>query len=117
MHQRPCRAGRTSIKFSDLKAATLDWRFPSDAALQLAGLPGVLLKAILHTLSSGNSLDENTLDDPLKVSPGTTAITVSGTNFIQVFPANSLSILRLQPASKSKELQLKASADFVRAGI
>ena len=28
------RAGRTEIKFSDLKAAIQDWRSPSDAALQ-----------------------------------------------------------------------------------
>jgi alpha-L-arabinofuranosidase len=77
--------------------------YPITTTVNLAGLARVSSKATLQTLTSISSTDENTLDQPLKVVPTTSAITVSGTNFVQVFPANSLSILRLQTASESEK--------------
>lgn len=50
-------------------------------------------KAIVLTSASG--LDENTLENPTKVSPKTESVKFSGTKITRSFPANSLTVLRL----------------------
>lgn len=46
-------------------------------------------------LTSARPEDENTLDQPLRVSPATTTVTGIAAEFSHTFPANSLTILRL----------------------
>ncbi len=50
-------------------------------------------KAII--LTSTSPLDENTLDEPTKVSPKEEAIKISGATIKRTFPGNSLTIIRL----------------------
>jgi alpha-L-arabinofuranosidase len=50
-------------------------------------------KAIV--LTSNSPLDENTLEEPTKVSPKTENIKLAGTTLTHTFPGNSLTIIRL----------------------
>ena len=49
-------------------------------------------------LTSASPLDENTLDEPAKVSPETEVVRFAGTTLTRTFPGNSLTIIRM-PAS------------------
>jgi alpha-L-arabinofuranosidase len=46
-------------------------------------------------LTSANPLDENTFEEPTKIVPQTSALTVAGTSLAHAFPAYSLSIIRI----------------------
>jgi alpha-L-arabinofuranosidase len=48
------------------------------------------------TLASSSDADENTFEEPLKISPKTTAMTHAASKFSYIFPARSLTILRLK---------------------
>ncbi|HEX2935405.1 MAG TPA: alpha-L-arabinofuranosidase C-terminal domain-containing protein [Bacteroidales bacterium] len=50
-------------------------------------------KAIV--LTSASPLDENTLDEPTKVSPKEEVVKISGTTLKRTFPGNSLTVIRL----------------------
>jgi alpha-L-arabinofuranosidase len=45
-------------------------------------------------LTSESPTDENSLDNPTKVSPKTQALTVTGSKFTHNFPGNSVTVLR-----------------------
>jgi alpha-L-arabinofuranosidase len=47
-------------------------------------------------LTSASARDENTLEDPTKVSPKTEAIAVTGSKVKHAFPGNSLTVLRVK---------------------
>lgn len=47
-------------------------------------------------LTSASPLDENSLEQPTKVSPKTEEVKFSGTSISRAFPANSLTIIRLK---------------------
>ena len=49
-------------------------------------------------LTSGDSEDENTLDEPTKVVPRPAKLDVNGDHFRHEFPGNSLTILRFKQA-------------------
>ena len=51
----------------------------------------------VSVLSSDNPLDENTFEEPRKVVPKTSSISVRGGSLAHTFPPYSLSILRLKP--------------------
>jgi len=61
--------------------------------LQGAGKLSGTVKATV--LTSANPLDENTLEEPVKVIPRTGAQTISGARFIRSFPGNSVTVLRI----------------------
>lgn len=46
-------------------------------------------------LTSTSSLDENTLEEPNKVSPKTESLSISGKTITKTFPGNSLTIIRI----------------------
>jgi alpha-L-arabinofuranosidase len=50
-------------------------------------------KAIV--LTSASPLDENSLDEPTKVSPKTETLKLSGTSLTRVFPGNSFTVIRV----------------------
>jgi alpha-L-arabinofuranosidase len=50
----------------------------------------------LIVLTSEKPTDENSLEEPLKVSPKTETLKLSGTKFKHTFPGNSLTILRVR---------------------
>jgi alpha-L-arabinofuranosidase len=58
-------------------------------------------KAIV--LTSASPLDENTLEEPTKVSPKTEIIKLSGTLMSRMFPGNSLTIIRIPNSSEMKK--------------
>jgi alpha-L-arabinofuranosidase len=86
---------------------------PITTTMNLNGLPSVASPANLKQLTSTSSLDENSLASPTKVFPVTTTITNAGTNFVYAFPANSLSILRLQtPPTLPIQVDLKVGTNL-----
>jgi alpha-L-arabinofuranosidase len=68
---------------------------PLETEIQLNGARGLTGKATALVLTSTDSSDENSLDDPMKVSPRTEPITISGARFKRSFPGNSFTILRI----------------------
>jgi alpha-L-arabinofuranosidase len=46
-------------------------------------------------LTSASPLDENTLDEPAKVSPTTEMVKLAGTTLTRTFPGNSLTVIRV----------------------
>jgi alpha-L-arabinofuranosidase len=72
----------------------------ADAALptkvQVRGLSGLQPKATATVLTSPDPMDENSIDEPVKVAPVTRAIENAGPAFTHTFPANSVTVLRLK---------------------
>ena len=71
---------------------------PVATTFNIGGAGSVAPGAALIQLTSANATDENSLASPTHVFPVTNVIANAGTNFIVTLPANSLSILRLNPA-------------------
>lgn len=68
----------------------------TETEVQLDGAKRLASEARLIVLTSENPTDENSLDEPLKVSPKAETVKLSGTKFIHTFPANSLTVLRVK---------------------
>ena len=81
-------------------------------AFNLTGANAVASTGTLIQLTSGSPSDENSLSSPTAVFPVTNSIANAGTNFTLTLPANSLSVLRLQPLGiiSFTNLQLQAPA-------
>jgi hypothetical protein len=79
-----------------VKAVNLN--YARAATFNVTGVNSVASSATVIQLTSGRSLDENSLSSPTYVFPVTNSIANAGTSFSLTLPANSLSILRL-PAS------------------
>jgi alpha-L-arabinofuranosidase len=67
-----------------------------DAELSLKGMSKIAGPVTAIILASESSTDENTLENPTKVSPKTSTLNVSGPVFRHSFPGNSFTILRLK---------------------
>lgn len=59
------------------------------------GKPAAIAQAIV--LTSGSPKDENSLHEPTKVAPKTLTLDLPGPIFQHAFPANSLTVLRVNP--------------------
>jgi len=66
-----------------------------DARIALAGLTGAV-RGWATVLTSASPLDENSLDDPARVSPNTVALSGDATAMRQRFPPYSVTVLRLK---------------------
>lgn len=64
--------------------------------LKLAGISSVAGPATAIVLTSESATDENTLEEPAKVTPKTQTLKVSGPNFRHSFPGNSVTVIRLR---------------------
>lgn len=64
--------------------------------IDLTGAKNLTGQGTAIVLTSVSALDENTLDNPTKVSPQTESITVSGTTLTRTLPGNSMTVLRLK---------------------
>lgn len=64
--------------------------------INLSGAEKLSGKGKSTVLTSASALDENTLEQPTKVSPKTENVKFSGTTITRLFPGNSLTILRLE---------------------
>jgi alpha-L-arabinofuranosidase len=72
---------------------------PLAPEINIAGAPNLTGKGTAIILTSENPTDENSLDNPTKVSPTTAPVTFSGTTLRHSFPANSFTVLRLKTQS------------------
>jgi alpha-L-arabinofuranosidase len=68
---------------------------PLATDVNLKGLSKVKTATAI-VLTSGSELDENTLDEPMKVTPATGALDVTKPVFRHTFPGNSVTVLRLK---------------------
>lgn len=68
---------------------------PQTATLRLDGKKNASANINAIVLTSNNPADENSFDEPLKVSPKTNLFKVDGNSFKHTFPANSVTILRV----------------------
>ena len=72
---------------------------PVKTQIDLKGVVNLTGSCNATVLTSANPLDENTLEEPTRISPKTEMMKVSGTTIKRSFPGNSLTIMRL--ATKS----------------
>ena len=72
---------------------------PLGTQLELVGARKLTGEGTAWVLTSENGTDENTLENPLKVSPKTEAVKLNGTTLTRAFPGNSFTVLRF-PSSK-----------------
>src|ERR1022692_1353907 len=73
---------------------------PLETEVDLTGTKNITGKGTVAVLTSDNGTDENSLENPTKVSPKTEAFNFSGTSLKRSFPGNSFTVLRL----RTKEL-------------
>lgn len=73
--------------------------FPIDTEIALGGVQKISGPAQATVLTSANPHDENTVDEPTKVSPKMETFDVSSPDFHRTFPGNSFTVLRV-PAAK-----------------
>ncbi|MDR2754846.1 MAG: carbohydrate binding domain-containing protein [Planctomycetaceae bacterium] len=69
---------------------------PCETTISLEGITKIHSVAKEVVLTSENGSDENTLDQPQKVSPRESEFSIDSPNFSRIFPANSLTILRIK---------------------
>jgi len=67
---------------------------PIRAVVELKGAGALSGSGTAVVLGSASPLDENTLDEPVKVSPKTETVRFSGRSLVRVFPGNSLTVIR-----------------------
>jgi alpha-L-arabinofuranosidase len=93
---RDDKSGDIIVKVVNASSESLQTQIDLRGAGKLTGSG----KAIV--LTSTNQLDENTLDEPTKVSPKTEMLQFSGKILKRSFPGNSLTIIRLTTAGPKK---------------
>jgi alpha-L-arabinofuranosidase len=68
----------------------------TETTIDLRGVTKLASKATVTVLTSASGDDENSFDEPVKVAPRETTITNMAPSFQHTFPANSVTVLRLQ---------------------
>jgi len=71
-----------------------------DTQIDLRGAAPTIQSATATVLTSADPADENTVDQPNKVAPITRPADITTPKFRYTFPAHSVTILRLRPASR-----------------
>jgi alpha-L-arabinofuranosidase len=69
---------------------------PMETRLNFNGAKNLIGEGSAELLTSANPTDENTIENPSKVSPKSEAVHFTGTAFTRVFPGNSFTVLRLK---------------------
>lgn len=77
--------------------------YPIKTQIELKGLEKISGTGKVIVLTSQSPLDENTLEEPKKVSPKKETIKITGLTFSQTFPGNSLSVIRILTANEKKK--------------
>jgi alpha-L-arabinofuranosidase len=90
---RDTKSGEVIVKVVNADSA------PTQVDINLHGLKKSSGAAQVVVLTSGDPKDENSLEEPTKVSPKTERINLSGSKFKHTFPGNSLTILRVGDGS------------------
>ena len=84
------QSGDLIVKVVNTSAGPLETELAFSGAKNLAG------KGTATVLTSDSPTDENSLDNPTKVSPKTESVNFTGANIKHLFPGNSFTVLRLQ---------------------
>ena len=71
----------------------------TETDINLAGLTSLPAEVRAIVLTSDNATDENSLEEPLKVSPKPFTIKAGSATLRHTFPGNSLTVLRLPTKS------------------
>jgi alpha-L-arabinofuranosidase len=71
---------------------------PLETRLDLTGASNLTGQGTAIVLASASGKDENSVDEPMRVSPKTEPVTFEGTSLIRAFPGNSFTVLRLKTA-------------------
>jgi len=71
-----------------------------DTQIDLRGTGPAIKSATATVLTSADPADENSLDQPEKVAPITRPVDITTPKFRYAFPAHSVTVLRLRPASR-----------------
>jgi len=90
------KSGDIILKIVNADSESLKTRIDLKGAGALSGI----CKATV--LTSASPLDENTLEEPARVSPKTEKVNVSGTTLTRSFPGNSLTVLRIPTSDGNK---------------
>jgi alpha-L-arabinofuranosidase len=69
---------------------------PIETEINLSGVKKLSGPVQSIVLTSGNSKDENSLNEPVKVSPKAEMFDASGSDFRHTFPGNSFTVLRIK---------------------
>jgi len=69
---------------------------PLETSVDLSGANNLSGTGMATVLTSERPSDENSITEPLKVSPKTEAVSFSGTTLTRTFPGNSFTVLRLK---------------------
>lgn len=92
---RDKKAGEAILKVVNVGSA------PVSVAIALTGLASFGTAARVVTLA-GNPQDENTFEEPAKIAPKDSTLSISGSGFIHEFAAHSLSVIRIGMAADAK---------------
>ncbi len=90
---RDDKSGDIILKVVNVAAA------PVRAQIGLRGAGALAATGQATVLTSASPLDENTLDEPTKVSPKTETVKLSGASLTRVFPGNSFTVIRVAPST------------------
>ena len=86
---RDDKSGDVIVKVVNASALPLTTTLDFSGAKNLAG------QGTSTVLTSASGADENSLAEPMKVSPQTSPVNFTGTTLTQTFPGNSFTVLRL----------------------
>jgi len=89
-------SGDIILKVVNASSESIQTQIDLRGAGKLSGSGKVIL------LTSKNPLDENTLEEPTKVSPKTESLSISGNTLTRSFPGNSLTIIRIPAVREEK---------------
>jgi alpha-N-arabinofuranosidase len=91
-------ATRDNISGETILKVVNGGKVSAQVSLNFAGAKKAASQATVYTLTGGLQ-DENSFENPLKVSPQKAKLKVSAPEFSYTFPANSLTVLRLKLAN------------------
>ena len=78
-----------------LKVVNVDSK-PLETEIKIQGAPNLIGNGTALVLTSKESTDENSLENPTRVSPKAERVSITGSTFKHSFPGNSLTVLRLK---------------------
>jgi alpha-L-arabinofuranosidase len=93
---RDDQSGDVILKIVNVSANQVNTQINLNGSISLTG------KGEAIVLTSNSPLDENTLENPTKVSPKAKLLKFTGTNLKHSFPGNSLTVIRLTTTKERK---------------
>ncbi len=76
---------------------------PLETEVRLDGIVRIAGPATTTVLTSANPADENSFDNPVKVAPKASSLSLNGPRFQYTFAANSLTVLRIKAEVRTRQ--------------